>query len=422
MNKKASESSSNSDWKTLFALIFAGEMIFSLPFHVPRFFRPAVLDSFSLTNTQLGDTFAVYGITAMLCYFPGGIIADYFSAKRLLTFSLVSTALGGFYFSILPRGVGLQLLYGYWGITTVLLFWAGMIKAARAWGGNQNQGKAFGILDGGRGLVAAIASSLAVVLFSYFIEQKINLGTADSSEQMEKAMQTVILFYSLMTLLAALLAWFFIGEDKHQQIKQRPWVGMKQAILSSRVWQQSIIIVSAYCGYKGADNYGLYAVEVLSMNQVEAAQFTSFTAYLRPIGAVTAGFLADRLSASKITFCSFLTLIIVYCLLSLNEVSPALKSLAIVNLVVSYLAVFALRGVYFALVKESKIDLKVTGTAVGFISLIGYTPDIFFAPLSGRLLDLAPGEQGFVYYFILMIGISIVGLVSTLLLRRSLKS
>ncbi|MGB0495629.1 MAG: MFS transporter, partial [Kangiellaceae bacterium] len=106
MNKKASESSSNSDWKTLFALIFAGEMIFSLPFHVPRFFRPAVLDSFSLTNTQLGDTFAVYGITAMLCYFPGGIIADYFSAKRLLTFSLVSTALGGFYFSILPRGVG----------------------------------------------------------------------------------------------------------------------------------------------------------------------------------------------------------------------------------------------------------------------------------------------------------------------------
>ena len=58
------------------ALIIAGEIIFGLPFHTARFFRPTMLEVFGFTNTQLGDLFALYGLTAMLSYFPGGAIAD----------------------------------------------------------------------------------------------------------------------------------------------------------------------------------------------------------------------------------------------------------------------------------------------------------------------------------------------------------
>ena len=67
-----SNSSPFSRWLTIFSLVFAGEMIFSLPFHVARFFRPTMLDVFQFTNTELGDSIAVYGIMAMLAYFPGG--------------------------------------------------------------------------------------------------------------------------------------------------------------------------------------------------------------------------------------------------------------------------------------------------------------------------------------------------------------
>ncbi|RLD31329.1 MAG: MFS transporter, partial [Bacteroidetes bacterium] len=77
-----------SRWFVIFSLVFAGEMIFSLPFHVARFFRPTLLDVFNLTNTELGDIIAVYGITAMLAYFPGGALADRFSARKLMTLSL----------------------------------------------------------------------------------------------------------------------------------------------------------------------------------------------------------------------------------------------------------------------------------------------------------------------------------------------
>jgi predicted MFS family arabinose efflux permease len=61
----------------ILVLILAGEMIFSLPFHTARFFRPTLLEVFGFSNTQLGDAFAIYGITAMLAYFPGGALADH---------------------------------------------------------------------------------------------------------------------------------------------------------------------------------------------------------------------------------------------------------------------------------------------------------------------------------------------------------
>jgi hypothetical protein len=135
----------------MLVLVLAGELIFSLPFHTARFFRPTLLDAFAFSNTELGDAFAVYGLTAMLSYFPGGALADRFAARKLMSLSLLATAAGGLYMATLPGFLPMTLLYGYWGVTTIFLFWGAMIRAAREWGGRASQGMAFGILDGGRG-------------------------------------------------------------------------------------------------------------------------------------------------------------------------------------------------------------------------------------------------------------------------------
>ena len=63
--------------------------------------------------------------------------------------------------------MSLCILYAYWGITTILLFWGALIKTARNWGGSHFQGLTFGILDGGRGLIAAIFASGAYFTFSF---------------------------------------------------------------------------------------------------------------------------------------------------------------------------------------------------------------------------------------------------------------
>ena len=118
----------------MLTLVIAGELIFGLAFNVPRFFRPTMLEAFGLTNTQLGDMFAFYGVMSMLSYFPGGTLADHFSARSLIAASLFSSAVGGLFMATFPGPTQMAFLYGYWGVTTILLFWGALIRATRDWG------------------------------------------------------------------------------------------------------------------------------------------------------------------------------------------------------------------------------------------------------------------------------------------------
>jgi len=42
---------------------------------------------------------------------------------------------------------------------------------------------------------------------------------------------------------------------------------------------------------------------------------------------------------------------------------------------------------------------------------VGYTPEIFFAPIAGRILDATPGIGGFSNLFMLLAAITTVGVV-----------
>lgn len=398
---------------SIFTLVFAGEMIFSLPFHVARFFRPTMLDVFGLSNAALGDIFAFYGVLAMLAYPPGGILADQFSARKLLALALLATAAGGCYLAFIPDQTGMYALFAFWGVTSILLFWAALIRATREWGGQLQQGRAFGLLDGGRGLVAAVFASVAVWLFSLLLGEA--AGETGYLER-RRAMQVVIMFYTLATVLAAALVWVFVPETPVDRAGNRPppLRDIGHVIRRRAVWLQAVVVVCAYCGYKGLDYYGLYANQVLGMDEVEAARFTSLAAYLRPVAAILVGLLADRFSASRMVSLMFLLLAGGYALLFLFSPATLALSLIYANLLMTFFAVYALRGVYFALLEESKISAGHTGAAVGLISFIGFTPDVFFASLAGRVLDASPGLEGYQNFFGMLVVFSVIGLMASL--------
>lgn len=402
----------------LSCLILAGELIFSLPFHITRYFRPSFLEVFGLSNAALGDIFAGYGVIAMLAYFPGGLIADRFSARKLIAVSLIATAAGGLFLTTIPSEFGVRLLFAYWGLTTILLFWAALLRATREWGGRKTQGLAFGLLDGGRGLVAAVAASVAVLIFSATVGSS---GTAMSDAERTIGIQQVIFFYTCMTFTAGVLCWFFVTEtttnETTEQLRENSGdVGLLGVLRSRLVWSQAGIVLAAYCAYKGLDNYGLYAVEVLGMDEVASARLTAMTAYLRPVGAIAAGIVADRVRPSRVITGMFLILVLVYSFAALADTSSLPTQLLLANLFISYLAVFALRGTYFALLEEISMVKQRTGTAIGVVSVVGFTPDVFFFSIGGRLLDNNPGIVGHQHYFLLLAAIACVGLIVSSLL------
>ena len=87
----------------------------------------------------------------------------------------------------------------------------------------------------------------------------------------------------------------------------------------------------------------------------------------------------------------------------------------------SVFAVFAVRGIYYALLQETGTPPKITGTTVGIMSFVGYTPEIFFAPIAGRILDASPGIPGHQNYFLFLAAISLLGLAVVFYLVRTIK-
>lgn len=391
----------------IMALVIAGEMVFSLPFHTARFFRPTLLEVFEFSNTQLGDLFAVYGITAMLSYFPGGPLADRFSARSLITVSLVATACGGLYMATFPGPTQMAMLYGFWGITSIFLLWGALIRATREWGGHTAQGTAFGILDAGRGLVAALVAAVAVAVLAGYLPGDATLAT-DAARR--AGLRTVILLYSAATLAAGLLAWFVIPRPVSDKTDwKNPLAGIGLVLRRPVIWAQAGVIICAYCCYKGLDNYSLYAVQVLGMDEVEGARLASYGAYVRPVAALAAGLIADRFNATRSLGVAFLVLTIVYSVLATLQPGNGAPVMIYGNLFVSFFAVFALRGIYFALLEETRTPRHVTGAAVGVISFVGFTPEIFFASVAGRILDATPGAGGHLDFFMFLAAIAAAG-------------
>jgi nitrate/nitrite transporter NarK len=393
----------------MLTLVFAGEIVFLLPFHTTRFFRPTVLEAFELTNTQLGDVFAVYGVMAMIAYFPGGALADRFSARSLLTVSMIATAAGGLYMATYPGPVGMAILFGYWGITTILLFWAALIRATREWGGHDEQGRAFGILEGGRGLVAALLASGGVILLVLFLPEDMDQL---SNEERRSAFRSVIFFYSSITLATAALTWTVIPSVRHIGDSASQLFRSSIAVLARPlVWAQAAVIICAYCGYKALDNYSLYAVQVLGMNEAQGAKLATYVIYLRPIAALTAGLLADRWAAGKMVGTSFVMLVVSYGILATFMPDDYGLTLIYANIIVSVFAVCMLRGVYFALLEENRVPSFLTGAVAGSVSFIGYTPEIFFGPVTGRILDANPGPVGHQNYYLFLAVVAALGVV-----------
>ena len=402
------------------SLVLAGEAIFGLPFHVTRYFRPTFLEVFDCDNTQLGGAMAVYGVVAMCSYFPGGILADRFSARGLMVASLVTTALGGFYMATVPGIGGMVALWGFWGITSILLFWAALIRATRDWGGTDDQGKAYGILDGGRGLFGAIAALGATLLLQFVLPDDVDgASTAAKNEALVK----VILAYTGATLGVAVLVWFGVPESNpapsRSPVARFDWGGVRRVLRLRTIWLQSLVVIAAYIAYKGTDFYGLYAADVFGMDDVEAAQIATLSAWIRPGAALAAGLLADRMRSSHVVSACFVILIGTFGYVGVAEPRPQLVWLLTVEVIVACIAVYGLRGVYFALFEEASLPTAVTGTAVGVVSVLGYTPDIFVGPGAGWLLDTYPGAQGHQYLYLALAAASVVGLCASLAFTRS---
>jgi len=323
----------------------------------------------------------------------------------------------GFVLVLIPSITMLTILYGCFGLSTIFLFWAAFTKSTRVIGGKNNQGKSFGMVDAGRGLLAALLASGSVYLFDLsLVEADIE---SPSLNQLKLALSNIIVLFSCLTLAGSLLVWFFIPDD--QDLQQRSINKSSHSLLKpilevsrkKAVWWQAIIILCSYVGYKCTDDFSLFASDALNYNDVEAARLGTVSFWVRPLSAITAGLLADRFKSSKMLMLYFFLMAVGSFGLGFGTKYLNWGFFFLFNVVVSSIGIYGLRGLYFTLFEEAKIPLNLTGSATGLVSVIGFSPDIFMGPLMGFLTDRGDGAEGHQQLFLIVSAFALLGLVAT---------
>jgi len=395
--------------------MLAAESIYILPYVLARVFRPTFLDVFNLTNLELGGLFSIYGVVAFFSYLFGGVLADRYSPRKLLSISLIFTSLGGLIMMTYPSYLIMQLLFAYWGFTTVFIFWAPMLKATRAIGGVKMQGKTFSFLDGGRGVVASSIGLIGVLIFSILITEDVSSLTLSEKQEVFKY---VIGASSLIVFIIGIVVYAYLKIE----LKDDEKIGNIKSLLElaklKSVWLISFIILCAYMGYKITDVYSLYASEVMLFDEINAARVGALQQYLRPIVCISVAFFTDKNGNINNILIGFFVMMLGSILFASGLIKVSMNILFFISLIIVATGTYAIRGLYFSILKDGKIPYILSGTAIGLISIVGYSPDIFATPLYGYLLDNFPGIRGHQYVYLILFISSIVGIYVSLKFKK----
>ena len=232
----------------------------------------ALTTAMGITNTQFAFLLTAYGIMNTIVYIPGGFLADRFSPKLLVVISCFGTGLAGIWYSFLPPYPYLVAIHAAFGITTVFTFWAAMVKITNNLGSGDEQGKMFGLLEGGRGLIGTLVAMGSVWVFERFANEVMGV-------------RGIIMYYSIAMMVAGVLSIIFIkdpakiGTVEDDGTKQK-WSDFKIVMKIPRVWLCGIVVA---CNYTAVILFGYitpYLTEVYGLSNSGAAVLGIFRSYV----------------------------------------------------------------------------------------------------------------------------------------------
>ena len=394
----------------LVILTTAGSLIYGLPYF-RSYYYDAYLEVYHLTNTQMGTFGSIFGVLGAISYLFGGIVADMISPRMIMSVSLILTGAAGLLHLTNPSYGILVLIYLIWGFTSLFAFWPALLKGLRGLAAENEQSKAFGFMEGGRGIVNALHLAITLAIFNFFSKTAGNLA----------GLNGVITFYSIVVILLGILTFLLMKNDK-EQTKKGEKLSFRQVIdvlKMPAVWILSLILCCTYTMNISMFYFTPYATASFGITATAAAVVTMMAQYIRPISSIGGGILADRLGRSKMMFIGFIFMGISTAVLVLfkNVSIPLFIGLCILI----YLAMYLNYGVVFSMMEEGGVPAHVAGTAIGVVCTLGYLPEVICPVLAGHVLDTYT-ELGYKYYFMGVAVVMFIGIIALILWNRYLKA
>ncbi len=377
-------------------------------------YQVTILEVFNLSQAQLNNFYSMLGIAYVIGYIPSGLIADKISVKKLIAISLIGTAACGFWFAQVPGAGAVNIIFFLWGIFSVFTFWSAHMKIVKMLARTNEEGRFFGILDGGRGVVEALMASIGLAVFAAI------LGSGQDLTDKRSAIVSVIYLYSIIVLVVAVLIIFFVDDDKklaamaensgeRSENEKFHIKDVGKLLKNKYVYLMGGIIFMGYAVFWTVYYIGGFLQTNIGIDAVTVGTITVIVMWMRPVGGFVGGFMADRIGRPVTIRIAVAGAAL---LLAAAAIIPATSaSLFPILMVVLGIFLYMIRGTYWSLLGMSKIEAAMTGTAIGVISFIGYLPDIILPQMNSFLWAQFGDNGGYNAYFLVSAVFGVLGIV-----------
>jgi sugar phosphate permease len=385
----------------------AATFIYSAPYLRQQFKSP-LMEAFQLTEMQLGNLSSTYGIACMLCYLPGGWLADRVSPRRLVITSLLAGAVTFAWMAMVPGYSSLLVIYASWGVIGILVLWSAMLRQVRVIGDDGEQGRLFGLLEGSRGLFEAALFTLASLLFSWFTVQAAGISA-------------VFGLYALLS--GGLGLWMLVGsKDAGADGAESAAIKISDVLIIVReptVWLMCVMLTAVFHLFWAIIEFPSFGERAgFEMTVAATLAMGTLRVWMRPVGGVLGGIVGDRIANARAVLWLLAVGTAICVFLATMSTSPGSTWILWALVVPFGSLVYAVRGLIWAVLQDCPIPRYLTGTAIGFISIMGYSSDIYIPQVSSYLLSTYADQAGYQLFFAYIAVASVIGFGATWWLMR----
>lgn len=398
----------------LILISIAGTMIYGLPYF-RSYYYDAYLQTYGLTNSQMGMFGSIFGIMGACSYLFGGVVADMFSARKLMTISMILTGLGGLLHLFHPSYLMLVGIYFLWGFTSLFAFWPALLKVLRSLANEDEQSKAYGFMDATRGITNAVQLAVTLAIFNALSKKASDLA----------GLNGVVIFYSAVCIVMGIGLYFVLdekklqtGSDDAEDDSKFSFAIVKQVLKMPVVWLLSLVVCCSYTMPILFYYFTPYATANLGMTAAAGAMVTMLAQYVRPVACVVGGVAADKIGRANVMYGTMgimlaSTLVLIFARSMTNAVFIGICACI-------YFGMYGAYSLVFSMFDECGIPKYMSGTAIGLICTIGYMPEFFCPLLAGKVLDTY-GNAGYHILFIFLAVMMVIGIILLTFYKRLVK-
>lgn len=406
---EATKEKSAKKWISFGTLMLGAGTIYKLGFMKDAFYVP-MQEFMGLTHTQIGTAMSMAGLISTFGFLASIYLTDRISKKIMIPIALIGTAALGVALSTFPSyGVFLGI-FCLLAVCADMLFWPTMLKSVRLLGNEQEQGRMFGILEAGRGLVDTVTAFCALGIFAALGSTAFGLKCA-------------ILFYSAVPFALGILSYFLLEHDKIRETddhgnkisrNKAALDGMLSALKNKNIWLVALNVFAVYSVYCGLTYFIPFLQETYGLTAVLAGAYGIINQYaLKMLGGPIGGYITDKVLHSATKFLR-IVFIITAAALTMFALLPHTGMNVFVGMTITLsigACVFSMRAIFFAPMDEIGVPREITGSAMSLGAFIGYLPGAFLYTVYGSILDANPGIRGYRIVFLIMAGFAVVGVL-----------